>query len=126
MIGIAPYIAIKMATFDVLKARFIPDKNVPHFDIINLACGAFAGMISMTATYPLDLVKRRIQLVGVNKHAVPYDGLIHCITSMMIYEGPSSFFRGLSPCILKMLPATAILFAVNERLKKYFEVDSHE
>jgi solute carrier family 25 phosphate transporter 23/24/25/41 len=126
MFGIAPYIAIKMATFDMLKAKFIPDKSVPHFDLINLGCGAAAGIISMTATYPLDLVKRRIQLVGINKHAKPYDGLIHCITSMIIYEGPRSFFRGLSPCILKMIPATAILFAVNERLKRYFGVDSHE
>ena len=77
MIGIAPYIAIKMATFDALKSHFLPDKNVPHFDLINLACGAVAGMVSMTATYPLDLVKRRIQLVGVNKHAKAYDGLFH-------------------------------------------------
>lgn len=36
MLGIAPYIAIKMATFDVLKTYFIPNKDVPHFDLINL------------------------------------------------------------------------------------------
>lgn len=77
MVGIAPYIAIKMATFDVLKTKFCPDKDVPHFDLINLGCGAIAGMVSMTATYPLDLVKRRIQLVGINRHARSYDGLWH-------------------------------------------------
>lgn len=77
----------------------------------------------MAATYPLDLVKRRIQLVGVGKHAKAYDGLAHCIISMFIYEGPSAFFRGLSPCILKMVPATAILFSVNERLKKFLEIE---
>uniref|UniRef100_A0A7S3KJ38 Mitochondrial carrier protein n=1 Tax=Euplotes crassus TaxID=5936 RepID=A0A7S3KJ38_EUPCR len=123
MVGIAPYIAIKMATFDVLKTQFCPDKDTPHFDMINLACGAAAGMISMGATYPLDLVKRRIQLAGLNKHARPYDGLLHCIVSMMLYEGPRSFWKGLNPCILKMIPATAILFAVNERLKKWMSVE---
>lgn len=123
MVGIAPYIAIKMATFDVLKTRFCPDKSTKHFDMINLACGAAAGMISMSVTYPLDLVKRRIQLVGISKHARSYDSLLHCIVSMMMYEGPRSFWKGLNPCILKMIPATAILFATNERLKKWLKVE---
>lgn len=123
MLGIAPYIAIKMATFDALKTRYLPDKDVPHFDLINLSFGAIAGLVSMTATYPLDLVKRRMQLSGINKHAKKYDSLAHCLRSMMIEEGPRSFFRGLNPCILKMVPATAILFTVNERLKKMIGID---
>lgn len=118
MIGIAPYIAIKMATFDILKTRYLPDKNMAHFDLINLSFGAIAGMVSMTATYPLDLIKRKMQLVGVGKHNRTYGSLMHCINSTMLHEGPRGFFRGLNPCILKMVPATAILFSVNERLKK--------
>lgn len=118
MIGIAPYIAIKMATFDALKTKYLPDKNWANFDVINLSFGAIAGMVSMTATYPFDLIKRKMQLVGVNKHARRYDSLIHCVNSTMIHEGPKGFFKGLSPWILKMVPATAILFSVNERLKK--------
>jgi solute carrier family 25 (mitochondrial phosphate transporter), member 23/24/25/41 len=75
MVGIAPYIAIKMATFDVLKTRYLPDKNVPHFDVLNFTFGAFAGLVSMTATYPLDLVKRRMQLRGLNKHTRDYTSM---------------------------------------------------
>lgn len=63
MIGIAPYIAIKMATFDALKTKYLPDKNSPHFDLINLSFGAIAGMVSMAATYPFDLVKRKCNLL---------------------------------------------------------------
>jgi solute carrier family 25 phosphate transporter 23/24/25/41 len=59
-----------------------------------------------------------MQLVGVNKHSRNYGGLIHWINSVMVHEGPRGFFKGLSPWILKMVPATAILFSVNERLKK--------
>ena len=77
MIGIAPYIAIKMATFDALKSKYLSDKNAQHFDLINLSFGAIAGMVSMTATYPFDLIKRKMQLVGVNKHSRNYGGLIH-------------------------------------------------
>lgn len=65
--------------------------------MINLSFGAIAGMVSMTATYPFDLIKRKMQLVGVNKHARRYDSLIHCVNSTMIHEGPKGFFKGLSP-----------------------------
>ena len=97
MVGIAPYIAIKMATFDALKTHYLPDKNVKHFDLINLTFGAFAGLVSMVSTYPLDLVKRKMQLIGVNRHTKNYDSLYHCITSIMAQEGPRGFFKGLSP-----------------------------
>lgn len=97
MVGIAPYIAIKMATFDALKSKYNADKDNPRFDLINLAFGAIAGFVSMTATYPLDLVKRRMQLIGVNKHARSYTGLMHCINSIMLHEGMRGFFKGLSP-----------------------------
>lgn len=122
MLGIAPYIALKMATFDFLKTRYLTDKNNPYFNSINLSFGAIAGLVSMTATYPLDLVKRRMQLMGVNKHVRSYRSLVHCINSIMVHEGPKGFFRGLTPCIAKMVPATAILFSVNERLKKFLEI----
>ena len=97
MIGIAPYIAIKMATFDALKTHYLQDKNTPHFDLLNLTFGATAGLVSMTSTYPLDLIKRKMQLRGLNKHARSYHDLIHCINSIMVHEGPRGFFKGLSP-----------------------------
>lgn len=122
MIGIAPYIAIKMATFDALKSRYLQDKDHPYFNVLNLTFGAIAGFVSMTTTYPLDLIKRRMQLLGVNKHVRNYNGLVHCINSIMLHEGPKGFFKGLSPCVAKMVPATAILFSVNERLKKFLEI----
>lgn len=97
MIGIAPYIAIKMATFDALKSRYLPNKDAAHFDLLNFSFGAIAGVVSMTSTYPLDLIKRKMQLIGVNKHARTYQSLMHCINSIMIHEGPRGFFKGLTP-----------------------------
>lgn len=121
MVGIAPYIAIKMATFDALKTTYLPDKNVPHFDVLNFTFGAIAGMVSMTLTYPLDLVKRRMQLRGLNRHTQNYANMFDCFHQMIVHEGPMSLWKGLNPCILKMVPATAILFSVNERLKKWLD-----
>jgi solute carrier family 25 phosphate transporter 23/24/25/41 len=66
--GIAPFIGIKLATFDILKARFSPDKNDPYVAYKNLVIGSTAGTIAMLITYPLDLTRRLMQLNGQPGH----------------------------------------------------------
>lgn len=58
MIGIAPFIGIKMASFDWLMQRFSPDKADPWVKCKNLSIGATAGTIAVTFTYPVDLTRR--------------------------------------------------------------------
>jgi solute carrier family 25 phosphate transporter 23/24/25/41 len=62
--GIAPFIGIKLATFDMLKENFSPDNNSPYAVYHNLFLGMTAGTIAMYMTYPLDLTRRLIQLNG--------------------------------------------------------------
>jgi hypothetical protein len=48
-----------------------------------------------------------------------YDGVVDCFKTIYIKEGPTGLFKGLIPCYLKVIPATAILFMTNERLKNW-------
>ena len=43
LLGITPYIAIKMSVFEYLKIHFLPDRNYKWFHIVNLALGGIAG-----------------------------------------------------------------------------------
>jgi hypothetical protein len=76
--GIAPFIGIKMASFDWLMARFSPSKNDPWVRFKNLTIGAVAGTIAVTATYPTDLARRLMQLNGTNGHK--YNGALDACT----------------------------------------------
>ena len=58
--GIAPFIGIKMASFDFLMQNFGPSKGSKNVTYYNLAIGAMAGTIAVTVTYPTDLVRRLI------------------------------------------------------------------
>ena len=58
MMGIAPFIGIKMSSFDFLNQRFAPAKDHPKIVYYNLVLGALAGTIAVTGTYPIDLVRR--------------------------------------------------------------------
>jgi hypothetical protein len=51
-----------------------------------------------------------------------YDGLVDCIRRIVKNEGMRGLFKGLVPCYLKVIPATAILFMTNERLKKWLQI----
>ena len=44
----------------MLKGYFLPTRNNPRFDFINLTLGAAAGTIAVTLTYPTDLLRRKL------------------------------------------------------------------
>ena len=71
LLGIAPYISINFTTFDILKRHFLPSRDSPYFDLINLCCGAVAGGTAATITYPSDVIRRRLQLQGFAGIDVP-------------------------------------------------------
>ena len=59
MAGIAPFIGIKMSSYDMLMQYFGPPKegqiNIVYY---NFLMGAVAGTIAVTGTYPIDLVRK--------------------------------------------------------------------
>lgn len=56
------------AVLTLLPSPLLPTPSAPHplppQVAMSLACGSAAGLVSSTATFPLDLVRRRLQLHG--------------------------------------------------------------
>jgi solute carrier family 25 phosphate transporter 23/24/25/41 len=75
-------------------------------------------IFNIAATFPLDLVKRRMQLHGAAGSA-PIDKLSIAGTSRQILqkEGPRGFYRGIVPEYLKVVPSVGIAFMTYEVLK---------
>jgi len=105
-----------MASFDILKTYFEVDRSHPQFQVMNLLNGGLAGTIAVTFTYPTDVARRKLQMVGTPGHPV-YKGFIDCLVTIAKTEGRAGLFRGLWPCYLKVAPSVAILFWCNEQLK---------
>jgi solute carrier family 25 phosphate transporter 23/24/25/41 len=63
LLGISPYIGIKMSTFDICKNYFMTSPDSPYFVVVNMACGALAATAAATLTYPSDVLRRRIQML---------------------------------------------------------------
>ena len=60
---VAPSLAINYCAYETLRSHWLsycPDRQSPTVTM-SLLCGSFAGLISSTATFPLDLARRRMQ-----------------------------------------------------------------
>lgn len=77
MQGITPYVGFKMASYDILMTFFKIDKSHPNAQIYNFTLGGVAGTFAVTLTYPTDLIRRKMQMVGTPGYP-SYKGFLDC------------------------------------------------
>ena len=58
LIGVAPFIAIRMASYDMLSTRLKPKIESPI--LVNGIAGMLAGCIATSICYPQDVVRRKV------------------------------------------------------------------
>jgi len=82
--------------------------------------GTFASIVAQTATYPLNVVRTRLQTQGVNNRPRIYNGMLDCFRHIIKKDGVQGLFRGLLANYLKAVPASAITFVAFEESNKMF------
>jgi len=76
-----------------------------------LLAGGIAGMSSWLVSYPVDVVKSRIQSDGAFG-PTKYSGILDCVRQSLKEEGPRVFSRGLSSAMIRAFPTNAATFYV--------------
>jgi len=76
------------------------------------AAGAVAGASFWAATYPMDVIKSKIQIDSVQKPT--YSGVVDCAIKVHAAEGTKGLYRGFGPCFARSFPANAAAFLVYE------------
>lgn len=120
---IVPYMGLFFALYESLKPALagvsMPLDSLGSSDAI---AGVLASMMSKTAVFPLDTVRKRLQVQGptrakyVHKNIPVYDtGVIRTMTSIAAKEGVRSLYRGLTVGLFKAAPASAITMWTYER-----------
>ncbi|KAG8222895.1 hypothetical protein J437_LFUL003540 [Ladona fulva] len=85
-----------------------------------LGSGALAGLGSKTLVYPLDLIKKRLQVRGFEEareqfgKVVVYKGVWQCLHTTVQEEGFLGLFKGYTPSVLKASLVSALHFAFYE------------
>jgi solute carrier family 25 phosphate transporter 23/24/25/41 len=73
--------------------------------------------LQLAATFPLDLVRRRMQLQGVGGRARVYSSLFGTFGHIFRNEGVRGLYRGILPEYYKVVPGVGIVFMTYETLK---------
>jgi len=77
--------------------------------LASLVAGGCAGTAFWLSCYPIDVVKTKMQTAPVDGTS-PYKGYVHCIKTIYRNEGWRAFFKGLSPCLIRSVPANSAAF----------------
>uniref|UniRef100_A0A2P2KGD9 Mitochondrial adenine nucleotide transporter ADNT1 n=1 Tax=Rhizophora mucronata TaxID=61149 RepID=A0A2P2KGD9_RHIMU len=141
VIGVVPYVGLNFAVYESLKDWLLKNnlfglaENNELSMTTRLACGAAAGTVGQTVAYPLDVIRRRMQMVGWkdaasvvigdgrNKAPVEYSGMIDAFRKTVRHEGFGALYKGLVPNSVKVVPSIAIAFVTYELVKDILGVE---
>lgn len=127
LIGMFPYAAIDLTTFEYLKRGLLARKarihgchedDVPLNNFTTGAIGAFSGALSASIVYPLNVLRTRLQAQGTVLHPRTYDGILDVARKTLQAEGVPGLYRGITPNLLKVAPAVSISYVVYENAKR--------
>ncbi|WOL01493.1 mitochondrial adenine nucleotide transporter ADNT1-like isoform X1 [Canna indica] len=141
VIGVIPYVGLNFAVYESLKDWLM--KTNPYglvqdnelSVVTRLACGAAAGTVGQTVAYPLDVIRRRMQMVGwkdaasvvtghgKSKAPLEYNGMIDAFRKTVRNEGFGALYKGLVPNSVKVVPSIALAFVSYEVVKDVLGVE---
>ncbi|GAB2293365.1 Mitochondrial carrier protein CoAc1 [Dionaea muscipula] len=120
--GILPYAGLKFYIYEELK-RQVPEEHQKSITL-RLSCGALAGLFGQTLTYPLDVVRRQMQVENLQHGNVRYKNTMHGLIGIIRNEGYKQLFAGLSINYLKVVPSVAIGFTTYDAMKSWLHISS--
>ncbi|ESR64666.1 hypothetical protein WN944_001083 [Citrus x changshan-huyou] len=123
--GIFPYAGLKFYFYEEMK-RHVPEDHKKDI-MVKLACGSIAGLLGQTFTYPLDVVRRQMQVERFSaSNSAESRGTMQTLVMIAQKQGWKQLFSGLSINYLKVVPSVAIGFTVYDIMKSYLRVPARD
>ncbi|KAI8071220.1 mitochondrial carrier domain-containing protein [Gongronella butleri] len=133
IVQIMPYMGLLFTSYDLLASgcQKLREKEVlstQYKATHDMLSGAISGVFSKTAVYPIDVVRKRLQVQGpyltnyvVQSTKYSSESWWACMKLIAKNEGTRSLYKGLLPSLVKVAPANAVTFLVFEEMKKFLK-----
>lgn len=127
LLGMFPYSAIDMGTFEFLKKTFthhkaryygIHEEDAAPGNFATGIIGATSGAFGASVVYPMNVLRTRLQTQGTAMHRPTYTGIWDVAHRTYVNEGMRGMYKGLAPNLLKVAPALSITWVVYENSKR--------
>ncbi len=119
---VVPYMGLFFAAYEALRTPL--SRLHWAFGSSDAVAGVFAAVVAKTGVFPLDLVRKRLQVQGPTRtqyvygNIPAYQGVLGTIRHIVRYEGWRGLYRGLTVSLIKAAPASAITMWTYERVLK--------
>ncbi|KAK9136936.1 hypothetical protein Sjap_007530 [Stephania japonica] len=134
LVEIIPYAGLQFGTYDTFKRwmmtwnRFRDSSQSLNRSDYNpssvqlFLCGLASGTVAKAVCHPLDVVKKRFQVEGLQRHPRygarvephAYRGMYSALHQILLSEGWMGLYKGIIPSIIKAAPAGAVTFVAYE------------
>ncbi|KAI0884839.1 mitochondrial carrier [Annulohypoxylon maeteangense] len=127
LVGMFPYSAIDMGTFEFLKTTYVTytarahnlhEEDAMPSTFATGIMGATSGAFGASVVYPLNVLRTRLQTQGTSMHPARYTGIWDVAQKTIKNEGVRGLYKGLMPNLLKVAPALSITWMVYENAKR--------
>ncbi len=134
LIAMFPYVGVEFMIYETSKifVESIMAKNAEENGeiaaalpiIVSLGLGALAGAAAQSSAHPLDVIRKRLQVQGINGNPVLYKNTIDCFAGVASKEGFGALYKGLGPACVATIPGTGIAYITYEFMKKFLQLSS--
>uniref|UniRef100_A0A061S4Y8 Solute carrier family 25 (Mitochondrial carnitine/acylcarnitine transporter), member 20/29 n=1 Tax=Tetraselmis sp. GSL018 TaxID=582737 RepID=A0A061S4Y8_9CHLO len=105
-----PQMALYFLTYETVKSHSLQLFGEASGTAAIVVAGGSAGVLQWLATYPIDVVKTRIQAAPPRT----YSGLLHCAADSVRREGPGVMWRGVGVAVVRAFPLHGTIFLTSE------------
>ncbi|GAB4833254.1 hypothetical protein Ancab_031501 [Ancistrocladus abbreviatus] len=140
LVGIVPNAGLQFGTNDTFKRWTMDwnrwkssngstsaDERLSSIQLI--LCGLAAGACAKAICHPLDVVKKRFQIEGLERHSRygarverhAYRNMFDALHRILMTEGWVGLYKGIVPSIVKAAPASAIIFVAQEFTSEWLQ-----
>nr|CAD7195420.1 unnamed protein product [Timema douglasi] len=115
-----PNAGINLAVYETLKNTYLRqqgDKNEKSSVLLPLLCGSTSSTCAQVCTYPFALVATRLQ-AQVTTPGQTGGTMTRMMRQIWKAEGFSGFYRGLTPSLMRTVPAISIGYLIYERCRE--------
>ncbi|XVF38698.1 hypothetical protein REPUB_Repub20aG0124100 [Reevesia pubescens] len=140
LVEIIPYAGLQFGTYDTFKrwsmawnrvrstnASSTTNDSISRFQLF--ICGLAAGTFAKLVCHPLDVVKKRFQIEGLQRHPKygarvehhAYRNMLDALRRILQSEGWYGLYKGIVPSTIKAAPAGAVTFLAYEFTSDWLE-----
>ncbi|TXT15556.1 hypothetical protein VHUM_00059 [Vanrija humicola] len=101
------------------QPEYLAKGDLPSYQTMVL--GLVSGAMGPFSNAPIDTIKTRIQRASKVPGETAFSRFMKVATEMFKNEGPSAFYKGITPRVLRVAPGQAIVFTVYERVKRIID-----